>query len=185
VQLAKLQCEPIKMKKVILFIITIIVLCNSKINAQYRRPSIIGDSIFIFVNIDKRIDTLQPMNISIQLDSVYYDTCNWGNNSLDFEIKLLNNAKLPIYYKSEIYFWDDSGFGSENYQVDNMARINPNKFGILKIHIRNTKRWHFNRQGYYRISYNNKEVNVPISLKIMYKPINCSMTYEERMKTKH
>jgi hypothetical protein len=25
------------------------------------------------------------------LDSVYYDTCNWGNNSLDFEIKLLNN----------------------------------------------------------------------------------------------
>jgi hypothetical protein len=125
------------------------------------------------------------MNISIQLYSVYYDTCNWGNNSLDFEIKLLNNAKLPIYYKSEIYFWDDSGFGSENYQVDNMARINPNKFGILKIHIRNTKRWHFNRQGYYRISYNNKEVNVPISLKIMYKPINCSMTYEERMKTEY
>ena len=186
--MCNLQIQKVKsiiLNKDILFIVIILFLFITSSSAQHRQAAVIGDSIFQFTNYNKRIDTLQPISISIHLDSVYYDTCNWYNNSLDFEIKLLNNAKLAIYYKSEIYFWDDSGFGSERYQVGNMDKINPNTFGILKIHIRNTRCWHFNRQGNYTIFYNNKEVKVPISLIIQYTPRSCSMAHEERMKRKY
>ena len=172
-------------KKIILFLVSILIFTCDEIRAQYRRPAIIGDSIFQFINLKERLDTLLPISINVQLDSVYYDTCNWYNNSLDFEIKLENKAKREIYYKSEIYVWDDSGFGSERYQLDGMNKIKPNTFGILKIHIRNTMRWNFNRQGYYTIFYNNKQIYVPISLRLQYSPKGCSMSYEERMSLKH